>query len=186
MIITKQWLEKKGACPEGIKWLEDKKADFAGDLLVRLLIKEDKLDWANWLIVRIMDYKQRVSYAVYAAEQVIKIYEKEYPDDKRPRKAIEAAKKCIDNPSKENKNAAYAAADAAYAAYATYAAYAAADAAADTAAHAAADAAYAAYATYAAAYAAYAAYATADAAYAAEDNLKKKILEYGLKLLEKT
>ena len=128
-------------------------------------------------------YKMYVSYAVFAAELVLPIYEKKYPEDKRPRQAIEAAKKCIIDPSPENKNAAatahayaavaayaaaaadaaYAAADAAYAAH-VYAAYAAADAAT-----AAADAAYAAYAAYAAALAAHA--------------VRLKILDYGIKLL---
>ena len=118
------------------------------------LIKEKHLDWANWTIVRVMDYKQYVSYAVFAAEQVIQIYEKKYPDDKRSREAIEAAKKCIKNPSEKNKKAADAAADAA----AHAAAYAAAHAAAYAAAHAAAD--------------------------AAAHTMKIKILEYGMKLLE--
>ena len=83
-----------------------------------------------------MEYKQYVAYAIYAAEQVIGIYEKKHPDDKRPRQAIEAAKKCLENPTKENKAAANAAAfaDAAYTADAAdAAAYAAANAAAYTA-----------------------------------------------------
>jgi hypothetical protein len=46
--------------------------------LLDLLIKEYKLDWANWLIVRVMKYKQYLNYTVYAAEQVIDIYEKKY------------------------------------------------------------------------------------------------------------
>ena len=159
MKITKDWLKEKNACGEGVKWFLKQK-DSEGIDVVKKLIQEDKLDWANWTIVRIMNYKQYVSYAVYAAEQVIDIYEKKYPDDDRPRKAIEAAKKCIENPSKENKAAAYAAADAVYAAaYAAYAAYAAADA----------DAAYA--------------YAAADAAYARKE-MKIKILNYGIGLLE--
>ena len=112
-----------------------------------------------------MTYEQFVAYAIYAAEQVIDIYEGKYPDNKKPREAIEAAKECLKNPTEENKKkaanaasaAAYAAADAAYAAaYAAAADAAAAYAAyANVAADAAADAA-----------AAYAAYAAADAAYA--------------------
>jgi len=210
MLITKQWLKEKSACKTGVDWFTAQK-ESSGIKVVKKLVKEKKLDWANWLIVRIMDYKQRVQYAVFAAEQVIHIYEKKYPDDKRPRKAIEAAKKCINNPSEENKNAAYAAADAAYAAAyaaadAAYAANAANAANAADAAYAAADAAYAANAANAADAAYAAVYAAADAAdaanaanaadaadaayaayaaYAAKDNLKKKILEYGLKLLEK-
>ena len=55
-----------------------------------------------------MNKTQKVQYAIFAAEQVIDIYEKKYPDDLRPRKAIEAAKSYLDNPCKKTK--AYAAA----------------------------------------------------------------------------
>ena len=47
-------------------------------------------------------------------EQTISIYEKKYPNDNRPRKAIEAAKKCINNPSIENIKLAKIAGDAAW------------------------------------------------------------------------
>ena len=132
--MNKRWLEKRDACKEGVVWFENQK-ERNGIEVVEKLIKEKKLDWANWLIVRLMKYKQYISYVVYAAEQVIGIYEKKYPNDKRPRQAIEAAKKCIKSPTKKNKAAAYAAAaaaaDAAYAAADdAAAAYAAADAAA--------------------------------------------------------
>ena len=176
--ITEKWLKDKNACSSGLNWFNEQRGEnplnysITGDLLVKLLIKKDKLQWANWLIVRIMAYKQYVSYAVYSAEQVIGIYEKKYPKDKRPRLAIEAAKKCIENPSEENKRAAYAYAaaadaDAYAAAYAAAAAAAYAAAYAAAAAYYAAAAAYAAYAAYYAAYAAAAAYATYDAACAA-------------------
>src|SRR3990167_7567522 len=105
--ITAQWLKEKSACPEGIDWFTDRyKTDgIAGDLLMKALIKDKKLDWTNWVIVRMLSYKGYVSYAVFAAESVIGIYEKKYPNDKRPREAIEAAKRCIDNPSEENNAA---------------------------------------------------------------------------------
>jgi hypothetical protein len=125
--------------------------------------------------------------AIFAAEQVLPIFEKYDPNDKRPRKAIEAAKKVLDKDIRNTSThaaraAAYADADAAAdaaraAAYAdadaAAARAAAADAAADAAARAAADAAraaaYAADAAYAAAYAADAARAAAYAdAYAAD------------------
>ena len=110
--MNKRWLEKRDACKEGVVWFENQK-ERNGIEVVEKLIKEKKLDWANWLIVRLMKYKQYISYVVYAAEQVIGIYEKKYPNDKRPRQAIEAAKKCIKSPTKKNKAAAYAAAAAA-------------------------------------------------------------------------
>lgn len=58
-----------------------------------------------------MTYHDYVSYAIYAAEQVIDIYEKEYPNDNRPRLAIKAAKSCIN--TKSNKCTALDAARAA-------------------------------------------------------------------------
>ena len=159
MKITNKWLQEKGACVEGVKWFNLQKETDLFKLCKLACDKKDRqlLGWANWVIVRKMEYAHYVSYAVYAAEQVIDIYEKRYPDDKRPRKAIEAAKKCIENPSDENKKAAATAA-------ATAAAY-------DAAAAAA----------YAAAYAADAAYAYAAAAAAA---MRIKILEYGIRLLK--
>ena len=109
MKITKEWLKDKGACGESYAEFEGSEMD--GVKAVKKCIRIKRLDWANWLIVRIMEYKQYVSYAVFAAEQVIDIFERKYPEDNRPRKAIEAAKSCIANPSKENKSAssAYAA-----------------------------------------------------------------------------
>jgi hypothetical protein len=129
----------------------------------------------------------RIVFAILCAESVLSVFEDKYPQDNRPRLAIQAAKYYLQN--KNNAADAARAADAAAyaAAYAAdaaaYAAAYAADAAADAAAYAAAyaaaayatdvaaDAAYAAdAAAYAAAYAA-AAYATdvaADAAYAAD------------------
>ena len=55
----------------------------------------------------------KVAFAILCAEAVIKIYEDKYPNDDRPRKAIEAAKNYLKIPS---TYAAYAAAHAANAA----------------------------------------------------------------------
>jgi hypothetical protein len=92
-------------------------------------------------------------FAVLCAEAVLKYYEEKYPDDKRPRKAIEAARKYLKTKTASAASAARTAASAAASAART-AAYAAASAAsaARTAASAAASAAYA--AASAAAYAA--------------------------------
>jgi len=174
--ITKQFLKSKEACVDGYEfYLTCNTTD--AETFIKNLIKIDRLDWLSWLLVRMMNKNQCVMYALYSAKQVLHIYEEKYPDDKRPRLAIETAKDYLKNPCDETKDAAdaaaYAADAAAYAASdAAYAAYAAA-AAADAAAYAAANAAYA--ADDAAAY-------SADAADAADD-LKLKICKYGIKLL---
>ena len=105
-----------------------------------------------------------VFLAIAFAEKALSVWEAEYPEDMRPREAIEAAKEWLKNPST-------AAANDAYIAY--VAANAAADAAANDAFAAAYAAAYAAHAAnayanaFAAAYAAFAAAYAPAAAYAA-------------------
>ena len=58
--------------------------------------------------------EERLSLAIQCAEKVLFIFEEKYPDDKRPRKALDAAKAYLANPTKENQNAAKDTGDAAY------------------------------------------------------------------------
>jgi hypothetical protein len=166
MKISAKWLAQKYACSEGLQWFQDQKETESLSVL-QSLISQKKYDWANWLIVRTMNRKQYCQYAIFAAEQVLDIYEKKYPDDKRPRQAIKAAKLACEKPTKKNKvNARAAARAAACAAEAEAAAWAAAWAAA---------------AARAWAWAAAAAWAWV----AAKEEMQKQILEYGMSLLKK-
>ena len=127
MIVNKGNLKKLGACHDGTAYALEHLKGMDGAMAVSVLVKAYKIDWANWAIARLMDKENRIKYAIYAANQVIKIYEDKYPDDKIPREAINAAKRYLKNPTEENRSAAYAAANAA--AYAAaYAANAAANA----------------------------------------------------------
>ena len=107
----------------------------------------------------------QIRFAILCAEEVLPIFESKFPEDRRPREAIEAAKACLKDPTDADANVAYAAAYAASRAAANVA-YAAAYAA-SRAANVAYAAAYAANVAYVAADAAYAASRAADAAYAA-------------------
>src|SRR3990167_1796383 len=141
---------------------EAKKANFIGFEVVNLA----EIDFSD--LRTYSDYLPKETlqkFAIYCAESALHIYEVKYPDDKRPREAIAAAKaymagnitlKELGN-KRSAASAAYSAANAAAAnAAAAHAAYAAANAAAAHAAYAAAYAA-AAHAAYAAAYTANAA-----------------------------
>ena len=86
-----------------------------------------ELPCPDWYIDDKKRRRMQVQFAVLCAEGVLHIYENQYPDDNRPRKAIEAAQNYLKKPSNA---AAYAANAAAYAAYEAYEAYAAANAAA--------------------------------------------------------
>ncbi len=180
MKITTELLESLNACQSGIN-LVATYPDKDHEAVIRRLVADDHWGWANWLLPRLMDYKGYVSYAVYAAELVLPIWEKRYPNNDRPRKTIEAAKRCIADPSKKNKDAARAAAEVADIALVVDAAW-----AVDTA-WAAADAADAAWtvrkASDAAWEAADAACAAARAEVRADFDIKSKIIEKGLEIL---
>jgi len=184
MKLTEKWLRDHDACNLGITWFLNQEETDPIKLIKQAIKKKQHLDWANWLIVRKMKYKQYVSYAVFAAEQVIDIFEKEYPDDDRPRKAIEAAKKCIKKPSEKNKAVAYAAYAADTAARSASAAFWAAAAASWAAAAAAWAAARAVWAADDAFWAAARAARAADHAAINDIRMMIKILKYGLSLLK--
>ncbi len=174
MIITKEWLKINNACSEGMEYCEQEGLiGLPADQFVEKLVEGNKLSWANWLIARALQKFDKVRYAVYAAEKVLPIFEKEYPGDDRPKNAIAAAKAYIENPCDDAAHAAYAAHTAAYAAHA-----------ATDAAHAAYAAAYAAHAAAYAAHAAYVVYAADNASHAADDGIYEKILKYGINLLK--
>jgi len=88
--VTIKLLEKHEASKEGIDWFK-RQTEIEPIKLLNQLIKENKFLWANWAIIRIMTYNQYVSYAIYAAEQVINIYEKKYPTDNAVDAAADAA-----------------------------------------------------------------------------------------------
>jgi len=172
MNITKEQIEQFNPCADGYQWF----IKHGSPDLLKTLLDVNKINptWATWLYTRLMSEEQCKQFAIYAAEEVLHIFEAKYPDDKRPRRAIAAAKRVLKSNTMANREiarrAANAARDAAGAAYdaAAYAAYA--------AAHAAAGA----------------AYTAADAAGAAEANreaariiMQEKLIVKAVKILSK-
>ena len=156
-MITKDYLKSLSPCEDRYKHYLTHYKNWSGTLEKFLDLPKLSHDDKKWVFFRSIPKDKFRFIAADFAERVLHIYENKYPNDDRPKKAIEAAR----------SRAAYVADAAAYAARAAAAdaaAYAAAyAAAADAAAYAAA--ADAAYTAYAAAYAARA--AAADAAYTA-------------------
>lgn len=79
------------------------------------LEQDDKQVWQSMRVLRAYEWTKRdsVALAIYAAELCLKNYEDAYPEDKRPRQAIEAAKAWLDNPCEETESAAWSAAESA-------------------------------------------------------------------------
>ena len=77
--------------------------------------QDDKQVWSDMRILRAWEWtkKDSVALSIFSAELCLKNFEKVYPDDKRPRQAIEAAKKWLKNPTKKNQLAAGSAAESA-------------------------------------------------------------------------
>lgn len=137
--------------------------DFDGTLEEFLALDNITYSDKVWVFVKIANKSQLSRWSHLCAESVLHIFETKYPNDNRPRQALDATLKYINEPTDANLVNLIKHRNAAYATYATNdAAYAAGYAVAANAAAAANDA-------NAAAAAAYAAYETAasNAAYAA-------------------
>jgi len=208
MKLTKDWFKQQGMNSNGLDWVHTQFSDEiveleATEIINRLITQEkeiaeryknsiypeNSLKWANWIICEVFSEEQRIKYAIFAAEQVIDIHEEQYPDDSRPRNAIRVAREYLEdqsvvsvvNATNAAKGAAYAADYAANVARATN----------GTASSAIKTASYAASAASSAvntiAYAANASYAASTAANAvgdASNEMRERILRYGLELLQ--
>jgi hypothetical protein len=172
MKMTLEKLESLHPCADGLEFAKKCDGDFTS-----IWQTCDRGDWLIWLLGRcnLLKKKLAVKIAIECAKRVLSNHEKKYPEDLRPRQAIEAAEKWLKSPTAKNKNAASAASAAYSAAYSAYSA-------ASAAAYAAYSAAYSAYAAYSAAYsaysaasaAAYAAYCAASADAAADADAERK------------
>ena len=79
------------------------------------LKQDDKQVWEYMRLLEVYEWKKEdsVSLAIFVAELVLPNFEKEFPDDKRPREAIEAAKKVLLDDSEKNRSATESAAESA-------------------------------------------------------------------------
>ena len=75
-------------------------------------IQKDKEAWSEMRLIKLYKWtkKDSLRLAIFSAELCLKNYEKEYPNDKRPREAIEAAKKVLFKDTAKNRAAARSAA----------------------------------------------------------------------------
>ena len=115
--VTLVDLQKKNACSTGLAWWETEfgsEPASALDVLTKAP-KEKAFDWAIWLVAE-TDRPLCVRVLCDFAERVLPIFESKFPDDKRPRDCIAAARVWVANTSAENKEKARTAAYAAYAA----------------------------------------------------------------------
>ena len=136
--ITTKELKDMNACTEGIFWWEINKEK----TLELMLEKTDResIKYFNWYVTKKLSNNNCIKYSIFSAKLALENFEKVFPIDDRPRKAIESARNYLNDPSENNKRAARSAYSAARSVYS--AAYSATDSVAYSAADSAADSAY--------------------------------------------
>ena len=109
------------ACNNGLHCSDKIKQAFSfvqGEVLAVVEVKgksdkeDDKSAWSDMRIIKAYKWtkKDSVALSIFSAELCIKEYEKLYPNDSRPRDAIEAAKAVLLHDTAKNRAAARAAA----------------------------------------------------------------------------
>ena len=83
----------------------------------RILKGSDKFCAPEMRLLQEIPKKVLIQFAIDCARKVLPVFEREYPNDKRPRKAIEAAEIYLKYPSEAAREAAWAANEAAWAAF---------------------------------------------------------------------
>ena len=85
-------------CIDGWKNLIKHYPNWEGTALEFLDLEHISVEDKQWLFLReeYIPKRELHLYACFCAEQVLHIFEKEYPDDKRPREAIEAKRLWLD------------------------------------------------------------------------------------------
>jgi len=102
--ITKEWLAEKGACTRAIKAILRRKGDTKA--IIKELIETGRFDGLNWLIKQdVMSRERIIRLTIEVIKPKLYLYEKEYPDDKRPCEAIRAAEQCLEANTSENRAA---------------------------------------------------------------------------------
>ena len=120
MKLTVKFLQQKSACSSGMDWYEKNGKPDTVEVCITALCGDPKptetLSYANWLLSKTLTEDNCCRYAIFAARQVLDIFEKQYPADNRPRAAVEAGEKYVITHNADDRAAARAAGAAARAA----------------------------------------------------------------------
>ena len=113
MNLNLELLREKSACESGLAWyLSHGQPNTVEGCVSALLADPDPsttLPYANWLLSNLLNEDDCLRYAIFAARQVLHIFETAYPEDNRPHLAIEAAENYLVTHSEADRDAARAA-----------------------------------------------------------------------------
>lgn len=114
MRINKQIIEKLKPCQDRFDNFKKHYSDFDDDLKEFILLENISYSDKVWVFTRLATKMQNVKWSLLCASKVLHLFEEKYPNDKRPRKALEFVENWINNPSDaaDAFAAAFAASDA--------------------------------------------------------------------------
>ena len=118
-----EFIERFDPCSDAVVWLESN--NFKD--MNQAWNKCERDDWMMWTLreINYQDKNTLINLACDFAERVLPIFERAYPNDTRPRNAIQVARDVVAGKKTRQDAATYAATYAAtHAAYATHATYA--------------------------------------------------------------
>lgn len=105
MQLTDQMLIDLRACSDGMAWYRRRGADTVEETVERLL-DDEEYTYAIWLLPRMATRRGRRLMACAAARLALPVWEEAYPQDSRPRLAIDAAEAVAANDTEDNWSAA--------------------------------------------------------------------------------
>lgn len=98
METTLRKIKECRPCKDGWKkLLSNVNNDLDAKLTIKQILDSNGIEDAIWALKAINDQENIRLFACDVAESVLHIYEERYPDDKRPREAIEASKRFANN-----------------------------------------------------------------------------------------
>jgi hypothetical protein len=113
MHLNLELLMEKEACESGLAWYTSHGQPNTVEGCVSALLADPDpsttLPYANWLLSNLLNEDDCRRYAIFAARQVLHIFETAYPEDNLPHLAIEAAENYLVTHSEADRDAARAA-----------------------------------------------------------------------------
>lgn len=112
--ITKQWLTERDAWDHHRAKLVERHdlIDHPADEVIEGLIEAGECDIAAWVLLYLLNQRQRIELTIFAAKDVLPMFEAVFPNDTRPRDAIASADACLISNTEDNRAAAQVAASA--------------------------------------------------------------------------
>lgn len=106
MKINRTVIEKLKPCKDKFDNYSSNHGD--KDYNLEQFLELDNITYSDkvWVVTKLFTHEQNVKWSIACVESVLYIFENQHPNDKRPRKAIEAAKQWLLDPTEENRIAA--------------------------------------------------------------------------------